>query len=127
MVELGIKGREETMVDETNVATNVGCGTVKVYASPMMISLMEKTATFSIEPYLEKGQSSVGIHVDVHHLASTPAGMKVYAESEVIAIDRRKITFSVKAYNERGTLIGEGTHDRFIIDIEKFIAKSQAK
>lgn len=126
MVELGIKGRQETTVTAANVATNVGSGKVKVFATPMMISLIEKAAVLSIEPYLEEGQSSVGTHIDVSHCAATPMGMQVWAETEVIEIDRRRVTFSVKAYDERG-LIGEGTHDRFIIDVEKFQSKAENK
>lgn len=109
-----------------NVATNVGSGKVKVFATPMMISLVEKAACLSIEPFLEEGQSSVGTHIDISHCAATPMGMQVWAETEVIGIDRRRITFSVKAYDERG-LIGEGTHERFVIDIEKFLSKAESK
>lgn len=126
MVELGIKGRKEAVVTLANVATSVGSGTVKVFSTPSMIQLMERAALFSIEPYLEKGQSSVGTHINVSHCAATPVGMKVWAESEVMEIDRRKITFAVKAYDERG-LIGEGTHERFIIDIGKFQNKADNK
>ena len=126
MVEIGIRGRQETTVTSANVATNVGSGKVKVFATPMMISLVEKAACLSIEPFLEEGQSSVGTHIDISHCAATPMGMQVWAETEVIGIDRRKITFSVKAYDERG-LIGEGTHERFIIDIEKFLSKAESK
>jgi len=126
MVEIGIKGHQETTVTVANVATNVGSGKVQVFATPMMIALMEKAAALSIEPALSEGQSSVGTHVDVSHCAATPMGMKVWADTEVIAIDRRKVTFSVKAYDERG-LIGEGLHERFIIDIDKFIAKATSK
>ena len=126
MLEIGIKGHQETIVGENNVATNVGSGKVKVFSTPMMIALMEKAACLWIEPFVEEGQSAVGTHVDVSHLSATPVGMKVWADSEVVAIDRRKITFSVKAYDERG-LIGEGTHDRFIINIDKFQTSAQNK
>ena len=126
MVEIGIKGREEATVTKANVATNVGSGKVQVFSTPMMIALMEKAAALSIEPVLEPGQSSVGTRINVSHCAATPMGMHVWAETEVIEIDRRRVTFSVKAYDERG-LIGEGTHDRFIIDVEKFIAKAESK
>lgn len=126
MVEIGIRGRQETTVTSANVATNVGSGKVKVFATPMMISLVEKAACLSIEPFLEEGQSSVGTHIDISHCAATPMGMQVWAETEVIGIDRRRITFSVKAYDERG-LIGEGTHERFVIDIEKFLSKAESK
>lgn len=126
MIELGIKGRQETTVTAVNIATNVGSGKVMVFATPMMISLIEKAAVLSIEPYLEPGQSSVGTHINVSHCSATPLGMTVWAETEVTEIDRRRVTFSVKAYDERG-LIGEGTHERFIIDIEKFQAKVESK
>lgn len=126
MIELGIKGRQETTVTAANIATNVGSGKVKVFATPMMISLIEKAAVLSIEPYLEPGQSSVGTHINVSHCSATPIGMTVWAETEVTEIGRRRVTFSVKVYDERG-LIGEGTHERFIIDIEKFQAKAESK
>ena len=126
MLEIGIKGHQETIVGENNVATNVGSGKVKVFSTPMMIALMEKTATLSVEPYLEPGQSSVGTLVNVSHLAATPLGMKVRAESELVAIDRRKLTFKVAAYDEKG-LIGEGMHERFIIDIARFQNKADEK
>lgn len=126
MIELGIKGHQELTVTAANVATNVGSGRVQVFATPMMIALMEKAAVLSIEPFLDEGQSSVGTQISISHCSATPMGMKVWAESEVIAVDRRKVTFSVKAYDERG-LIGEGTHERFIIDIDRFQSKAESK
>ena len=126
MIELGIRGRQETTVTPANIATNVGSGKVQVFSTPMMIALIEKAAVLSIDPFLENGQSSVGTHINVSHIAATPMGMRVWAETEVIEIDRRRVTFSVKAYDERG-LIGEGTHDRFIIDVEKFQSKAENK
>jgi len=126
MVELGIKGHEEVTVTENNIAANVGSGKVRVFSTPMMIALMEKAACLSIEPALEDGFSSVGTKINVSHISATPIGMKVCADTEVIEIDRRRVTFGVKAYDERG-LIGEGTHDRFIIDVDKFITKTSEK
>lgn len=111
---------------ESMLSTNVGSGRVRVFATPMMISLMEKTATLSVEPHLEPGQSTVGTLVNVAHLAATPLGAKVYAESELVAIDRRKLVFKVAAYDEKG-LIGEGTHERFVIDIDRFQSKAENK
>ena len=125
-METGVKNEVFDVVNEKNTALAMGSGCLNVYATPAMCALMEKAACLSIEPFLEEGQSSVGTHVDVSHLSATPAGMKVWADSEVVAIDRRKITFSVKAYDERG-LIGEGTHDRFIINIDKFQTSAQNK
>lgn len=126
MVEIGIKGKQEVTVTENMLSTNVGSGAVKVFATPMMIALMEKTATLSVEPYLEEGQSTVGTKVDVSHCAATPVGMKVYAETELVGIDRRRLEFKVAAYDESG-LIGEGRHERFIIDVARFQEKADAK
>lgn len=126
MLEIGIKGRQETVVEDSMLSTNVGSGCVKVFATPMMIALIEKTAPLSVEPYLETGQSTVGTLVNVSHQAATPLGMKVYAESELVAIDRRRLTFKVAAYDEKG-LIGEGMHERFVIDIEQFQKKADGK
>ena len=126
MVQNGIKGYQEDFVTEDKLAKNVGSGLVRVYATPQMIALIEKTAVPSVEPYLEDGQSTVGTLVNVTHCAATPAGMKVHAETELVEVDRRKLTFKVSAYDERGR-IGEGVHERFIIDIAKFQAKADSK
>lgn len=126
MLELGIKGRQESIVTQDKLASNVGSGLVKVYATAMMIALIEKAAVLSIEPFLDEGQGSVGTQVNVSHCSATPLGMKVYAETELITIDRRKLTFKVAAYDERG-LIGEGFHERFLIDMQKFQEKANSK
>ena len=125
-LHIGIKGCEETLVKEDLLAKNVGSGLVRVYATAMMIALIEKAAVLSVEPFLESGQGTVGIHVDVSHCSATPLGMKVRAETELVQIDGRRLVFRVAAYDERG-LIGEGRHERFIIDYAKFQAKADAK
>ncbi len=125
-LHIGIQGREETVVTPELLARNVGSGLVKVYATAMMIALIEKAAVYSVEPYLEPGQGTVGTHVDVSHCSATPLGMRVRAETELVEIDRRKLVFRVAAYDERG-LIGEGRHERFIIDNAKFQTKADAK
>lgn len=126
MLEPGLKGRQESVVTEDLLAKNIGSGLVKVYATAMMIALIEKAAVYSVEPYLEEGQGTVGTHVNVSHCSATPLEMKVWAETELIEIDRRKLVFKVAAYDERG-LIGEGLHERFIIDNERFQAKADSK
>lgn len=126
MIELGIKGRQEEIVTEELTASHIGSGTVRVFATPMMIALMERTSRLSVKPYLEEGQETVGTKVDVSHVSSTPVGLKVWCESEVVEIDRRRIVFKVAAYDEKG-LIGEGTHERFVIDVAKFQAKTEEK
>ncbi len=126
MIELGIKGHQEDVVTADKLAQNVGSGKVKVLATVMMIALMEKTALLSVEPFLEEGQGTVGTRVDVSHCSSTPLGMKFSVDSELVEVDRRRLVFKVAAYDERG-LIGEGTHERFIIDNERFQAKTDTK
>ena len=126
MIEIGIKGHQETTVTAADVASSVGSGTLQVFATPIMVALMEKAAFLSIEPFLERGQSSVGTKINIEHVRSTAMGKKVWAESEIIAVDRRKLSFKVAAYDEKG-LIGQGEHERFIIDIEKFLSKVESK
>ena len=126
MIRIGIKGHGTSIVDESNIASTVGSGTVDVFATPMMIALVEKTASLSIQPYLEQGQSSVGTSVNMTHLSATPTGMEVWADTEVTEVDRRRIVFNVKTFDECGS-IGEGTHERFIVDVEKFRERAYTK
>ena len=126
MVTIGIKGREEAVVLPELTAKHIGSGTVPVLATPMMIALMEKTCRLSVKPYLEEGQETVGTHVDVSHDSATPEGMTVWCESEVVEIDRRKITFKVVVYDKDG-IVGQGTHERFIIDENRFRDKMEQK
>ena len=126
MLEIGVKGYQEVQTSEANSAKTMGSGSLDVFATPAMIALMEETAWKSIQPYLEEGQGSVGIQLNVDHLAATPLGMKVHCESEVTAVEGRKIEFKVTAYDEVG-LIGEGTHQRFIVENEKFQGKANKK
>lgn len=125
-MEIGIKGQVETVVNENNTANFIGSGSLDVFATPNMIGLMEQAAQVSVAPFLEEGQGTVGTKIEVTHDAATPLGMKVWAESELIEIDRRRLVFEVKAYDECG-LIGQGRHERFIIQNEKFLAKVNAK
>lgn len=125
-MEIGIKGRVETVVNNSNTAKFVGSGELEVFATPNMIALMEQAAQASVAPHLEDGQGTVGTMLTVTHDAATPLGMKVWAESELIEVDRRRLVFDVKAYDECG-LIGQGRHERFIINNEKFIEKANAK
>ena len=123
MLTIGIKGQAEVLVTEDMTARNVGSGTVAVLATPMMIALMEKTCLQSVRPFLEEGQDTVGTRVDVTHSAATPVGMTVRCESELVEIDRRRLVFRVTARDDAG-VVGEGMHERFIIDIAKFQAKA---
>lgn len=126
MLVIGIKGNKKVMVDGTNTAEVYGSGDLPVFATPAMIGLMEYTASSSVSALLEEGQSTVGTIVNVKHVAATPVGMEVSCESELVEIDRRRLVFNVKAYDECG-LIGEGVHERFIIDVEKFMNRTNGK
>lgn len=122
----GIVGTKELTVTKDKTAAAVGSGLLDVFATPQMIALMEATASESVAPYLDEGSTSVGTLVNVSHVAATPVGMKVRCESELTEVDGRKLTFTVKAFDECG-LIGEGTHERFVVFSEKFMAKTNAK
>ena len=128
MLTTGIQGKNEITVTENLLANQVGSGLVAVYATPMMIAGMEGTAAGSVADALDPGKTTVGIQMNVSHVAATPAGMKVRFETELteIAPNGKVLTFRVAAYDEAG-LIGEGTHQRAIVDKVRFEAKAQAK
>ena len=125
-VTVGMKIRVEEVVTEQNTAICAGSGTLPVFATPFMCALMEKAAWMAIAPELNEGDSSVGTKLNISHLSATPVGLKVWAESEVTAVDGKRIEFKVTAGNEKG-LIGEGTHERFIVTDERFLAKTAKK
>lgn len=125
-LEIGIKGRAETVVTAQNTADAVGSGLVPVFATPYMVALMENAAVNALTPHIDEGQGSVGTHLDISHDAATPIGMKVWAEAELTVVNGKALTFSVTAYDETG-VIGKGTHNRFIINVDKFLAKAEKK
>lgn len=110
------------VVREEDTAKHVGSGGVHVLSTPIMISWMENTALQLVQKYLPEKQTTVGIHIDVYHKAPAPIGTKVYVEAELIEINGKKLTFRVKAYSGEVT-IGEGIHERYIIDLDKFSEK----
>ena len=114
------------LVTENDTARAFGSGTLEVLATPKMIALMEMASYKSLEKYLENGQSSVGTYLDVKHVSATPVGMKVTAKAEITVVDGRRVEFNVSAYDVKG-LIGEGKHERFIVNDEKFVAKTYQK
>ena len=122
----GLTGRAETIVTEQNTANAVGSGLVPVFATPYLIALMENAAVNAVTAHLEPGQGTVGTRLNVSHDAATPIGMKVWAECKLLEVDGKRLTFEVAAFDECGP-IGKGTHERFIIQTEQFLAKCQAK
>lgn len=125
-MQTGITGKQTITVTEDKTARVMGSGTLPVYATPCMIALMENTASMSVEPELEAGQGTVGTLVQVKHTAATPVGMEVTCETKLIEVDRKRLVFEVRAYDAAG-VIGEGTHERFIIDNDRFMEKAEAK
>lgn len=126
MLEVGIRGQKETIVTKQNTAAGIGSGSLEVFSTPVMILLMEESCFMSVADKLDEGFTTVGISVDVKHLSATPLGMKVVIKSELTKVDGRALTFKVEAYDEKG-LIGEGIHERFIVNNEKFQAKTDSK
>lgn len=125
-LEVGISGNKKLVVTEAMTAKEMGSGELPVYATPSMIALMENTAFESVSDYLEEGQGTVGTLLNVKHLSATPVGMEVTCESKLIEIDRKRLVFEVKAFDAMGC-IGEGTHERFIIDNQKFLDRAESK
>lgn len=122
----GTKGRTEILINDFLLADSVGSGSLKVFATPAMIMLMEKAACVCLSDFLEDDETTVGTELSVKHISATPCNMKVYAEAEVTEINGREISFNVTAYDETG-IIGSGTHKRFIVYSEKFMAKVNSK
>ncbi|MDO4271038.1 MAG: thioesterase family protein [Eubacteriales bacterium] len=127
-MEIGIKGEKKFTVQKEQLANAVGSGLVAVFATPMMIANIENTAAASVAAELDEGKTTVGTLVNVSHVAATPEGMEVRIETTLteIAPNGKILTFQVAAYDEAG-LIGEGTHQRAIVDKDRFEQKAQSK
>lgn len=127
-LNIGMKGKWGTRVTEAMLAESVGSGRVRVFSTAMMVAYMELTAVDTVQGGLAEGQTTVGTKLDVAHLAATPCGMEIHFEAELIEIspNGKGLTFKVTAYDEVG-LIGEGTHQRVVIDKAKFEARTEAK
>lgn len=126
MLKVGLIFSQTLTVTKELTASNLGSGALPVYGTPYMIAFMESTSRHCVQEHLDEGCGTVGTMVSVKHLSATPIGMKVTCEAKLIEIDRRRLVFEVKAYDEKG-LIGEGTHERFIIQNDKFMEKTLAK
>jgi fluoroacetyl-CoA thioesterase len=124
-LEIGMRGEASLMVGPEHTAEAFGAGGVAVFGTPMMIGLMENAAWRLAQPELEEGETTVGVLVNVRHLAATPLGMRVTATAELIEIVGRRLIFRVTAHDERG-LIGEGVHERARIRLDRFLARMSA-
>lgn len=126
MIQTGLTCKKKITVTPEMTAAAMGSGALEVLATPSMIALMEGTAQEAVQNLLEDGQGTVGTRIDVRHLAATPVGMEVTCTAEVTEVDRRRIVFTVRAKDEK-EVIGEGIHERFVIDNEKFFSKCRQK
>jgi fluoroacetyl-CoA thioesterase len=114
------------MVGEQHTAPRVGSGKVHVLATPVMINLIEAAALAAIEHLLPEGYQSLGTHLEVRHIAATPVGMKAFASATVESVSGRTIRFKVEARDEK-ELIGDGTHERVVVNVVKFDQRVQRK
>ena len=125
-MEIGIRNRIEGKVTEDKTARAMGSGELPVLATPAMVALIEETCWRSVAAELDDGQGTVGTSLNISHLSPTPVGMNFACESELVETDGRKLTFKVDVYDEESH-IGEGTHERFIVDNERFLEKAESK
>jgi len=125
-LEPGLTGTAEILVGTRDTAPHVGSGKIKVLATPVMVGLMEEAALNAVEGLLPPGHQTVGTRLDITHVAATPVGLRVTAGAEVVRIEGRRITFRVWADDE-SERIGEGVHERIVVDVSRFDKRAQAK
>ncbi len=122
----GLAASTEILVGTRDTAHHVGSGKIKVLATPVMVMLLEEAALNAVEGLLPAGRQTVGTRLDVSHVAATPVGMRVTAHAEVIEVDGRKLKFRVWAEDDVER-IGEGIHERIVVDVERFDKRTRAK
>jgi fluoroacetyl-CoA thioesterase len=126
MLEAGLSGTAETLVVLENTAGRVGSGSVPVFATPMLVALVESAAIQAVAAQLPEGFTTVGTHIDLQHLAATPVGLKVKARAVLTEVAGKRLTFRVEAYDSRDK-IGEGTHRRYLVNLATFMERVEAK
>ena len=125
-IEVGTAGERSLVVTQEHTAARWGSGLLQVFSTPHMVALMEGAAVDAVDPQLPEGYQTVGTHLHIDHLAATSIGQKVTARARLLAIDGRRLTFRVEAFDDAG-LIGEGEHQRFIVDVARFMTKAAAR
>lgn len=125
-LKAGLRGEVSSLVEPQDTAQEVGSGSLKVFATPCMVAMMEGAACEAIAPCLPEGQTSVGTRLDISHTSATPVGLEVWAEAVLTAVEGRKLTFQVRAFDEKGE-IGQGTHERVLVAEQKFLDKTYEK
>ena len=122
----GASSEQILLVEEAHTAQHQGSGNLPVLSTPNMIALMEGTAVAAVAPLLPDGYDTVGIRIDIEHLAATVPGVKVTAHAVLRQIEERRLVFDVQAFDPSG-LIGKGKHERFIIHAERFMQRARAR
>ncbi|MDK2883131.1 MAG: hypothetical protein PWP58_1467 [Bacillota bacterium] len=122
----GLTAELSIVVNSEHTAAHLGSGGVAVLATPMLIAIMEGASRNAVQPHLPEGWTTVGTLVNIRHLAATPVGMRVTARSTLTEVDGRRLVFAVEAYDEKEK-VGEGLHERFIVNNERFLSKTHAK
>jgi len=125
-LKVPMHGEARTKVTNDNTALKFGSGAVDVFGTPAMIALMEKASINTVDKNLPDGFATVGIELNIKHIAATPKDMNVTASAELIEIDGKRLAFKVEAFDEVEK-IGEGIQQRFIIDLDKFKSRTQSK
>ena len=118
----GLHHSEMLKVEHKDTAAVYGSGSLEVFATPAMIALMEKTCLESVNDKIGEGNTTVGIAVNIKHLKASPVGSMIRCDATLVEVDRKRLVFEVKCF-EGETLVGEGIHERFVVDSEKFMGK----
>ena len=126
MLAAGLTAELTITVERSALASTVGSGGLDVLSTPSLIALMENAARSAVEPLLPPDQTTVGVRVDVRHLAPSPPGEQVRARAELVEVDGRRLVFHVEAFDSHEK-IGEGTHERMVVDPARLLARAQAK
>ena len=125
-LKIPMYGEARTRVTGDNTALKFGSGKVDVFGTPAMIALMEEASINTVDKNLPEGFATVGIELSIKHIAATPKGMNITASAELTEIDGRRLTFKVEAFDEVEK-IGEGRHQRYIIELDKFKCRAHGK
>jgi predicted thioesterase len=125
-ISVGVSGESTLLVGDEHTASRVGSGRIGVLATPVMINVIEAAALTCCEALLPEGHQSLGTHLNISHIAATPVGMRIVARATVTHVEGRKISFSIQVHDQRD-LIGEGTHERVVVNVAKFDLRVQEK
>lgn len=122
-----LKGEALTIVNSTNTAIAAGSGSLSVFGTPFMIGLMEKATCNACIDLLEENETTVGISIDVTHDKASGLGTTIVAHATLVDVQGRKLVFDVDAVDDKGEIVGKGTICRFVVLVDKFMKRVEAK